>query len=97
MNVSKCKCCFCLLFCLVVTGAFSLLWIRQQIYLQASKSKLLEKELAALVEVNKRADLCIAKIQTANSAKITHTDSRRMLWVTSHEPENITSIVAINR
>ena len=55
MKVSKYKLGFALFFCLLVAGAFSLLWMRQQIYVQASKSKLLEKELASLVELNKQA------------------------------------------
>jgi hypothetical protein len=48
MKVSKYKLGFVLFFCLLMAGAFSLQWMRQQIYVQASKSKLLEKELASL-------------------------------------------------
>ena len=95
MNVSNYKLGFALIFCLLVTGAFSLLWMRQQIYLQASKSKLLEKELASLVELNKRADLCIAKIQN-KSMKVYQLNARQILWISAQNQPAIKSIVAFN-
>lgn len=95
MNVSKYKLGFVLIFCLLVTGAFSLLWMRQQIYLQASKSKLLEKELASLVELNKRADLCIAKIQN-KIIKNQTLNSQKILWISNQTEPSVTSIVAFN-
>ena len=95
MKVSKYKLGFTLIFCLLVTGAFSLLWMRQQIYLQASKSKFLEKELASLFELNKRADLCIAKLQnkTMNAYKL---NARQILWISTQNEPKTTSIVAFN-
>lgn len=95
MNVSKYKLGFALIFCLLVTGAFSLLWMRQQIYLQASKNKLLEKELASLIELNKRADLCIAKIQN-KSMKTYKLNARQILWISTKKEPATASIVAFN-
>ena len=95
MKVSKYKLGFVLFFCLLVAGAFSLLWIRQQIYVQASKSKLLEKELASLIELNKRADLCIAKLQN-KSIKTYQLNTRQILWVSAQNTPATTSIVAFN-
>ena len=95
MKVSKYKLGFALIFCLLVAGAFSLLWMRQQIYVQASKSKLLEKELASLVELNKRADLCIAKIQNKN-LKAYPLNARQILWISAQNKPATTPIVAFN-
>ncbi len=94
MNVSKYKLGFVLIFGLLITGAFSLLWMRQQIYLQASKSKLLEKELASLVELNKRADLCIAKFQNKN-IKACKLNTRQILWIPM-QTEPTAPVIAFN-
>ena len=51
---------FCLLsfaFVLIIAGAFSLLWVRQQVYLQASYGKLLQQKL-------QQTDLRLARIQS---------------------------------
>ena len=95
MKVSKYKLGFALIFCLLLAGAFSLLWMRQQIYLQASKSKLLEKELASLFELNKRADLCIAKLQNKN-IKAYQLNARQILWISAQNKSAATPIVAFN-
>ena len=95
MKVSKYKLGFALIFCLLLAGAFSLLWMRQQIYMQASKSKLLEKELASLVELNKRADLCIAKLQN-KGMKAYKLNARQILWISAQNSSATTPIVAFN-
>ena len=95
MKVSKYKLGFALIFCLSLAGAFSLLWIRQQIYVQASKSKLLEKELASLVELNKRADLCIARLQN-KGMKAYKLNARQILWISAQTPSATTPVVAFN-
>ena len=95
MKVSKYKLGFILIFCLLVTGAFSLLWMRQQIYLQATKSKLLEKELASLMELDKRADLYIAKIQN-KGMKAYKLNARQILWISPQVESPKPSIVAFN-
>ncbi len=95
MKVSKYKLGFVLFFCLLMAGAFSLQWMRQQIYVQASKSKLLEKELASLIELNKRADLCIAKLQN-KSVKTHQLNARQILWISVQNKQATTPIVAFN-
>ena len=95
MKVSKYKLGFVLIFCLLVTGAFSLLWMRQQIYLQASKSKLLEKTLASLTALNKRADLYIAKLQNTKT-KDYKLNRQQILWVSAQNKPTTTSIIAFN-
>ncbi len=58
---------FCLLsfaFVLIIAGAFSLLWVRQQVYLQASYGKRLEKTFFLLQQKLQQTDLRLARIQS---------------------------------
>lgn len=93
MILKKYNWCFVFIFCLSVTGAFSLLWMRQQIYLQASKTRLLERELATLEMLDKRADTCLGVIQ----AKTTHLIPvlpQQVIWVSTGSETKHHSVVA---
>ncbi len=96
MKILKYKWCLTFIFCLVITGAFSLLWVRQQIYLQASVTSLLEKKLASIVELNKRADLCIIKLQNKQLANITPTQPQQIIWVSPENTPVKLSTLALN-
>lgn len=93
MKLLKYKCFFTFLFSLMLTGAFSLLWMRQQVYIQASLNKTLEKKLATLVELNKRADLCIAKLNSKNTVK---QQTHQIIWISAQQEEPIYTPLAFN-
>ncbi len=85
---------FC--FLLILTGAFSLLWMRQQVYLQASQNRILEKHLSSLVELNKRADLCIAKLNNENMSHTKPIQSQKVIWISTSQETNTYIPLAFN-
>ena len=84
---------FTFLFSIVLTGAFSLLWMREQVYKEASQNKTLEKQLAKLTEINKRVDLCIAKLNSKNSIK---QQSNKIIWISTQQEEPMYTSLAFN-
>lgn len=93
MKLLKNKCFFTFLFSLMLTGAFSLLWMRQQVYIQASQNKALEKELAMLVELDQRVDLCIARLNSKNTVK---QQSHQIIWISAQQEKPIYIPLAFN-
>ncbi len=89
MNALKFKCCVVFVFGVIISGAFSLLWIRQGIFLQTSQMQILEKKLASLQALDQRADICIQHLQKSNT---THLQSRQILWITPKENLNYTPV-----
>ena len=61
---SKYTCCITFAFALIIVGIFGLLWLRQQVYWQASYGKRLEKTLFLLQQKNQQADFRLAQIQS---------------------------------
>ena len=95
MKLLKYKCVFTFLFSLSLTGAFSLLWMREQVYLQASQNKTLEKQLSNLLALDKRVDLCIEKLSHKN---IANQEPNRIIWIsTQQENQPIYTPLAFNR
>ena len=97
MKLLKYKTCFTFLFSLIFTGAFSLLWMRQQVYLQASQNKILEKQLASLINLNKRADLCIAQLNSKNTPQQSSLQTEKVIWISTQQEEPIYTPLAFNR
>ena len=56
--------CLTFVLCLTIAGAFGLLWMRQQVYLQASYGQKLENTLSNLQKRIQRLDLRIAQINS---------------------------------
>jgi len=96
MKLLKYKWCLTFIFCLMVTGAFSLLWIRQQVYFQASAMVTLEKKLASLENLNKRADLYIAQLQNKQINQFVPMQSRQVIWISPKNTNIKLSRVAVN-
>lgn len=96
MNHLKYKCYIAFILGLIFTGAFSLLWTRQEIYLKASRAKILENELAALTHLNRRADLCIARLQHKLLAMHPPIHSKQIIWAALQKPFRPTSLAMNN-
>ena len=93
MNLKKYNWCFAFIFCLSVTGAFSLLWMRQKIYLQASKTRLLERELATLETLDKRADTFLGMLQS-KTTHLTPALPQQIIWVSTSSESKTHTVVA---
>ncbi|MDR2769019.1 MAG: hypothetical protein LBB19_00450 [Puniceicoccales bacterium] len=97
---SKCACCLIFALSLTVTGAFGLLWIRQQVYLQASYGKHLEKELSLLGQKIQQTDLRISQIQSTRYLKqhckhLQQPTYRQTIWTQSQvNPSNLSRLAA---
>lgn len=94
MNLKKYNWCLAFIFCLSVTGAFSLLWMRQQIYLQASKTRLLERELATLETLNKRADTFLGMLQS-KPTHLTPALPQQIIWVSTGSESTHTVVASL--
>ena len=96
MKLLKYKWCLTFIFCLVVTAAFSLLWIRKQVYWQASAMVTLEKKLVSLENLNRKADLYIAQLQNKQINQFAPVQARQVIWVNQRNTSIELSRVAIN-
>lgn len=97
MNFRRYTCCFVFIFTLVFTGAFSLSWMRQQVYHQAQATKSIERAIASLTEANQRVDLYIAHLNNQYFSKHQdHTNTERILWISSTETSVVLSHLAFN-
>lgn len=82
----------------ILTGTFSLLWLRHEIYLKATRAKLLEKELADLTHASQRADLYIAHLQNQWSSAPASVSPKQIIWVAlQSEPITSTTLALNNR
>ncbi len=93
MNLTKYSWCLAFVFCLSVTGAFSLLWMRQQIYLQASKTRFLEREIAALETIDKRINTYLGMIHSKTNCLISATP-QQIMWVPINSEGKTHTVIA---
>lgn len=101
MNITKCKCFFVFVLALTVAGIFSLLWIRQQVYIQASYVKVLEKELNTLIVQQHNADNKISYIQSNQFLQnwndaLQSPSSKQTIWLKKTNRSSLYTKVAAN-